>query len=185
MCLSKCLPDSKIFLLLAAEGAFCCACARGILIGAFGAIVKFSARFCGLSTGRRHFFKVLFGEGWKKMTSIPIFLTLWILVVFAGPSDEDILMIKVRTKHEKSPKTWSLRFDLLEIKMCRWGGKPWRLVLRCWCFTCKNHKVVCEDDRKIFDPMKEVNLERDLNLLQLWNKIALSSRWPQASNHFR
>ena len=32
-------------------------------------------------------------------------LTLWILVVFAGPSDEDILMIKVQTKHEKSPKT--------------------------------------------------------------------------------
>ena len=38
------------------------------------------------------------------MTSIPIFLTLWILVVFAGPSDEDILMIKVRTKHEKARK---------------------------------------------------------------------------------
>ena len=112
------------------------------------------------------------------MTSIPIFLTLWILVVFAGPSDEDILMIKVRTKHEKSPKTWSLRFDLLKIKMCRWDSKPWRLVLRWRCFTCKNHKVVFEDDREIFDPMKEVNLERDLNLLQLWNKIALSSRWP-------
>ena len=132
----------------------------------------------GFQLGDRHFFIILFGEGWKKMTSIPIFLTLWILVVFAGPSDEDILMIKVRTKHEKSPKTWSLRFDLLKIKMCRWDSKPWRLVLRCRCFTCKNHKVVFEDDREIFDPMKEVNLERDLNLLQLWNKIALSSRWP-------
>ena len=110
---------------------------------------NFQRASAGLQLGDRHFFKVLFGEGWKKMTSIPIFLTLWILVVFAGPSDEDILMIKVRTKHEKSPKTWSLRFDLLEIKMCRWDGKPWRLALRCWCFTCKNHKVVCEDDCKI------------------------------------
>ena len=112
------------------------------------------------------------------MTSMPIFLTLWILVVFAGPSDEDILMIKVQTKHEKSPKTWSLRFDLLKIKMCRCDSKTWMLVLRCWCFTFKNHKVVCEDDREIFGPMKEVNLERDFTLLRLWNKIALSSRWP-------
>ena len=81
----------------------------------------------------------------KWMTSIPIFLTLWILVVLAGPSDEDILMIKVRTKREKSPKTWSLRFELLKIKMCKWDRKPLRLALRCWCFTCKNHKVVFED----------------------------------------
>ncbi|CAH3031053.1 unnamed protein product [Pocillopora meandrina] len=39
------------------------------------------------------------------MTSIPIYLTLWVLVVFVGPPDEDILMIKVRTKHGKSQKT--------------------------------------------------------------------------------
>ena len=32
------------------------------------------------------------------------FLTLWILVVFAGPLDEDILMFKVRTKREKNLK---------------------------------------------------------------------------------
>ena len=38
------------------------------------------------------------------MTSLPPFLTLWILVEFAGSSDEDILMIKVRTKREKSRK---------------------------------------------------------------------------------
>ena len=35
------------------------------------------------------------------MTSLPPFLTLWILVEFAGSLDEDILMIKVRTKREK------------------------------------------------------------------------------------
>ena len=39
------------------------------------------------------------------MTSLPLFLTLWILVEFAGSSDEDILMIKVRTKRKKRPKT--------------------------------------------------------------------------------
>ena len=81
-------------------------------------------------------------------------------------------------KTRKKPE--NLKFEIWftgnqDVQMRR---EPWRLVLRCWCFTCKYHKVVCEDDRKIFDPMKEVNLERDLNLLQLWNKIALSSRWP-------
>ena len=52
------------------------------------------------------------------MTSLPTFLTLWILVMFVGSSDEHILMIKVRTKLKKSPKTLSLRIDLLKIKMC-------------------------------------------------------------------
>ena len=49
------------------------------------------------------------------MLSLTPFLTLWILMEF---SDEDILKIKVRTKREKRPKTSSLRFDLLTIKMC-------------------------------------------------------------------
>ena len=74
----------------------------------------------GFQRGDRHLFVIFFGEGCKRMTSLPIFLTLWILVVFAGPSDEDISMFKVQTKREKSPKTWSLRFGLLKIKMCRW-----------------------------------------------------------------
>ena len=39
------------------------------------------------------------------MPSLPPSLTLCILMVFAGSSDEDILMIKVRTKREKRPKT--------------------------------------------------------------------------------
>ena len=112
------------------------------------------------------------------MTSLPPFLTLWILVEFAGSSDEDFLMIKVRTKREKRPKTWSLRLDLLTIKMCTWDNKPWRVVLRCWCLTSVNHEVVCGDDREIFVTIIEGNLEFDLLLLQLWNKFALSSRWP-------
>ena len=36
---------------------------------------------------------------------------------FAGTLDEDILMIKVRTERDKSPKKWSLEFDLTKIKM--------------------------------------------------------------------
>ena len=112
------------------------------------------------------------------MTSLPPFLTLWILVEFAGSSDEDFLMIKVRTKREKRPKTWSLRLDLLTIKMCTWDNKPWRLVLRCWCLNSVNHEVVCGDDREIFVTILEGNLEFDLLLLQLWNKFPLSLRWP-------
>ena len=112
------------------------------------------------------------------MTILPPFLTLWILVEFAGSSDEDFLMIKVRTKREKRPKTWSLRLDLLTIKMCTWDNKPWRVVLRCWCLTSVNHEVVCGDDREIFVTIIEGSLQFDLILLQLWNKITLSSRWP-------
>ena len=39
------------------------------------------------------------------MQSLTLFLTLWILVEFSGSSDEDILMIKGRTKPEKRPQT--------------------------------------------------------------------------------
>ena len=84
---------------------------------------------------------------WESLT---LFLTLWILVEFSGSSDEDILMIKGRTKPEKRPQTWCLRFDLLTIKMCTWDYKPWRLVLRSWYLTSMNHEVVCGDDREIF-----------------------------------
>ena len=38
------------------------------------------------------------------MLSLPLFLNLWILMEFVGSSDEDILMIKVRTKCEKRQK---------------------------------------------------------------------------------
>ena len=155
------------------------------MFGAFGVILKFSALFHGFSTGRTTFFVIFFGEGWKSMTSLPPFLTLWILGLllppfltlwirgFAGSSDEDILMIKVWTKCEKRPKTGSLRFDILTIKMYTWGNKPWRLVLRCWCLTSVNHEVVCGDDREIFVTIIEGSLEFD----QLWNKIALTSSW--------
>ena len=39
------------------------------------------------------------------MPSVPSFLTVWILMVFAGSSDEDTSLIKVRTKRKKRPKT--------------------------------------------------------------------------------
>ena len=108
---------------------------------------NFQRPSAGFQMGDRHLFVIFFGEGWKSMTSLPPFLTLWILVEFAGSSDEDILMIKVWTKREKRPKTGSLRCDILTIKMCTRGNKPWRLVLRCWCLTSVNHEVVCGDDR--------------------------------------
>ena len=138
----------------------------------------FQRAFAGFQLSDRHLSVIFFGEGWKSMTSLPPFLTLWILVEFAGSSDEDILMIKVRTKREKRSKTWSLRFDLLTIKMCTRDYKPWRLVLRCWCLTSMNHEEVCGGDREIFVSIIEGSLQFDLILLKLWNKITLSSRWP-------
>ena len=36
--------------------------------------------------------------------------------MFAGTLDEDILIIKVRTERDKSPKKTSLEFDLTKIK---------------------------------------------------------------------
>ena len=147
------------------------------MFGAFGIILIFSALFRGFSTGRSTPFCNTFLRGMKEYESLPLFLTLWILVEFAGSSDEYILMIKVRTKSEKRPKTWSLRFDLLTIKMCTWDYKPWRLVLRCWCLTSMNHEVMCGGDREIFVTIIEGSLQFDLILLQLWNKIARSS-WP-------
>ena len=64
------------------------------------------------------------------MTSLPPFLTLWILVQFPGPLDEDILMIKVQTKHGNRPKTLNLRFNLLMIKKI-WGFEPMTSVNDC------------------------------------------------------
>ena len=63
------------------RGAFCSACANIILFGAFGAILIFSVRFRRIGP----LFVIFFGEGWKRTTSLPLFLALWILVVFAGP----------------------------------------------------------------------------------------------------
>ena len=106
---------------------------------------------------------------WKSITSLSPFLTLWILVELAGSSDEDIFMVKVRTKREKRPQTSSLRFDLLSIKMCTWDNKPWRSVLRCGCLTSVNHEVVCGGDREIFVTIIEGSLEFDLILLKLFD----------------
>ena len=152
--------------------AFCCACANKVCSARSAPFSYFQRASAHFQLGDRHLFVIFFGEGWKCMTSLPPFLTLWILVVFAGSSDEYILMIKVRTKREKRPKTWSLRFDLLTIKMCIWDYKSSRLISRCSCLTSMNYEVVCGDDREIFVSVIEGSLEFDLTLLQLWNKIA-------------
>ena len=175
---SKCWPQKVIPKKISAWGAFCCACAKKVCSARSAPLQYFQHAFAGFRLSDRHLSVILFGKGWKSMTSLPPFLTLWILVEFAGSSDEDILMIKVRTKREKRSKTWSLRFDLLTIKMCTWDYKPWRLVLRCWFLTSMNHEVVCGGDREKFVTIIEGSLQFDLILLQLWNKITLSSRWP-------
>ena len=77
---------------MSAEGYFVCACANKICSAPFRYFQRASA---GFQLGDRHLFVNFFGE---IMTSLPLFLTLWILVEFAGSSDMDTLMIKVRTK---------------------------------------------------------------------------------------
>ena len=63
--------------------------------------------------------------------------------MFAGTLDEDILIIKVRTERDKSPKKWSLEFDSTKIKMFTGEDKQLRLVSRCRSFVVKSHGVIC------------------------------------------
>ena len=102
------------------RGAFCCACASRILFGACCVICIFSARFRGFSTRRSTPFCNVF---WRGMQENDKFLTLWILVVFAGPSDEDILMFKVRTKREKN-----LKFENLVYWRSRCADDGWQTL---------------------------------------------------------
>ena len=117
-------------------------------------------------------------EGWKIITSLHTFLTLWISVVFVRTLDEDILMIKVRTERDKSPKKWSLEFDLTKIKMFTGEEKQWRLVSRCWRFIVMNHSVGCWVDRRIRDLIWEGNFEFERIFLQLWTKFSSYLRRP-------
>ena len=155
-----------------AEGYFVAHAPMKICSARSAPLWYFQRAFAGFQLSDRHLSVIFFGEGWKSMTSLLPFLTLWILVEFAGSSDEDILMIKVRTKRKKRPKTWSLRCDLQTIKMCIWDYKSSRLVLRCWCPNSMNHEVVCGNDREILVTIIDSSLEFELILLQLWNKIA-------------
>ena len=71
----------------------------------------FSARFRGFQLGDRHLYVKCFGERWQSMACLPPrFLTLWMLVEFAGSSDEDILMIKSANKTRK--KAENLKFEI-------------------------------------------------------------------------
>ena len=97
---------------------------------------------------------------------------------FLACLDEDILMIKVRTERDKSPKKWSLEFDLTKIKMFPGEDKRWRLVSRCWSFIVKSHGVIYWDDRQIRDPIWEGNFEFELIFLQLWSNFSLYFRRP-------
>ena len=62
--------------------------------------------------------------------------------MFVGTLGENILMIKVRTERNKSPKKWSLEFDLPKIKMFTGKDKRRRLVSRCRSFIAMNHGVI-------------------------------------------
>lgn len=101
------------------------------------------ARFGGFSAGWSTHLERFHEEIWKRITRLHRCLTLWILVVFTVTSDEDILTIKLRTKQEKSPKQWSLTFNLRKFKMSIWDEICCSLVSRCWGFMGLNHWLYC------------------------------------------
>ena len=125
-----------------AEGHFVCACARWVDYFEFGAICYFWTRSGEFLNGWSTLWERSCQERWKIITSLHTFLTLWISIVFAGTLDEYILIIKLRTERDKSPKKWSLEFDLTKIKMFTGEDKRWRLVSRCWSFIVMNHGVI-------------------------------------------
>ena len=102
---------------LPTDGHFVCACARWVEYFVFGAICHFWTRCGRFLNGWSTLKERSCQERWKIITTLHTFLTLWIPIVFVGTLDEDILMIKVRTERDKSPKKWSLEFDLTKIKM--------------------------------------------------------------------
>ena len=140
--------------------------------------VNFWTRGGGFLNGRSTFYERSCQERWKIITTLHTFLTLWIPIVFAGTLDEDILIIKVRTERDKSPKEWSFEFDLTKIKMFPGEDKQWRLVSRCWIFIVKSHGVIYWDDRQIRDPIWEGNFELERIFLQLWSKLSSYFRQP-------
>ena len=104
--------------------------------------VYFWMHFGGFLNGWSSLYERSCQERQKIITTLHTFLTLWISIVFARTLDEDMLMIKVRTEQDKSPKKWSLEFDLTKIKMFPGEDKWWRLVSRCWSFIVVSHGVI-------------------------------------------
>ena len=113
------------------------------------------------------------------------FRTLWIFIVFVGTLNDDILLITVLTERDKSPKKWSLEFDLTKIKMFTGEDKRWRLVSRCWNFMVMNHGVIYWDDRKIRDPIWEGNFDFELISFNFEVNFHHISAGPQALNYFK
>ena len=134
----------------------------------FGSICYFERTPGGFLNGR----STRDQERWKIVRKLHTFLSVWILFVFSGSSDENIVMIKVRTKRDKGPKKWSLAFDLPKFKMFTREYKLCKLVSGCWSFIVMIHGVVCCHDLQIHPPFWDGNFEFELILRQLWSKVS-------------
>ena len=121
---------------------------------------------------RSTLWKRTYQERWMIVRNLHTFLSVWIFFVVFGSSDENIVMIKVRTKRDKGPKKWSLAFDLPKFKMFTRKDKFCRLVSRCWSFIVLIHGVVCCHDRQIHHPFLDGNFEFELILRQLWTEFS-------------
>ena len=126
----------------------------------------------GFLNGRSTLWKIFCQERWEIVTKLHTFLSLWIFFEFVGSSDENILMIKSRTKRDKGPKKWSLAFDLPKFKMFTREAKWCRLVWRCWSFIVMNHRAAYWHDPQINHPLWDGHFEFELILLQLWSKFS-------------
>ena len=137
-------PFSRVAFFCACAKKICSACSapfwyfqqRGILLrmrqenlfGAFGVILIFSARFCGFQLSDRHLSVIGFGEGWKSMTSLPPFLTLWILVKSSGSSDEDILKASFYLVHfSRILLPYEMNFVYYKTRRLKLSNFPWFL----------------------------------------------------------
>ena len=154
------------------------------MFGAFGIILIFSALFRGFSTGRSTPFCNTFLRGMKdyeKFTTISNSVdTRGVCWLFGWVYFNDQSANKKRKKAENMKfEIWftddqdvHMRLQTLKVSL--------KMLI-----SSVNHEVVCGDDCEIFVMIIEGNLEFDLILLQLWNKIALSSRWLPSSKSLR
>ena len=59
-------------------------------------------------------------------------------------------------KTSKKPENYEFEILFIEDRDAHMRLQTLKVSLKMLIFTCKNHKVVCGDDREIFDSMKEL-----------------------------
>ena len=114
---------------------------------------------------------MFFGEGWNSMSSLPPFQTLRMTRGYFNNQSAN--------KTEKKAEDLKFEIWFSDNRDAHKRLQIFKVSLEMLiCLTSMNHEVVCGDDREIFVTIIEGSSEFDLILLQLWNKIVQSWRWP-------